>query len=342
MNTRLFQQFRQPYFRTPLAALRPLENAANYDQVVRFVPDESNVSVPARTTFEGRISVQPESMLCAIAATSAQAAGFKLQIQDLGTKEFFWSQPVRWDNASGQGNTLGLAHPMFVFPRPRMIIEPGMLSVQVINLADIANDIQLALFFAEPGRPDKAPDPPTPGNAELSRLASLARHAVRNKQILSGSGAGSGSTSGGAAAAGSGFPPYEVMPPGGRPFHYQAAVNCPAPGTSNFVVTSFRVPIGWTAAIRSIANQYIGSGFVEGSGDLIWRVSVDGAYQPGFENITTSLGAADQPRRLEGVILAGSNQLVEYSVSVDAAFAGGTGAAGKVVCGLFGWFYPEV
>lgn len=175
-----------------------------------------------------------------------------------------------------------------------------------------------------------------PGNS-LNLL--LIDHAITAQKAVRPKGTSWGAAAAGGVAAGS--PPWEVMPPNGRPFHYQQAVSCPALGTNDFAVISFVVPTGWNAAIKAIANLYTSAGFVEGSNDLIWRIDVDGVYLPGFDSITTTLGSTDQSRRLEGAILAKSNELVRYTVSVAAAASIPVGVGNNVICAIDGWFYPE-
>jgi hypothetical protein len=176
-------------------------------------------------------------------------------------------------------------------------------------------------------------------NNAIVDQARAAQRAIRPKGTAWGAAAASSSSP--AAPAGLAAPPWEVMPPNGRPFHYQQAVACPALGTNDFAVVSFLVPTGWNAAIKAIANLYTSAGFVEGSGDLIWRIDVDGVYLPGFDAITTTLGSTDQARRLEGAILAKSNELVRYTVSVAAGAGIPVGAGNNIICAIDGWFYPE-
>lgn len=172
-------------------------------------------------------------------------------------------------------------------------------------------------------------------NVAIVNNAIAAQKAIRPKGTSWGAGGF------GQANASAGSPPWEVMPPNGRPFHYQQAVSCPALGTNDFAVLSFLVPTGWNAAIKAIANIYTSAGFVEGSSDLIWRIDVDGVYLPGFDNITTTLGSTDQSRRLEGAILAKSNELVRYTISVAAAASIPVGTGNNIICSIDGWFYPE-
>ena len=63
-------------------------------------------------------------------------------------------------------------------------------------------------------------------------------------------------------------------------------------------ILSYTVPIGRNGVIQKIANNFVGGGWVEGTGDVIWRILVDGAGIPGansYTNILGSLGSPGQP-----------------------------------------------
>lgn len=209
------------------------------------------------------------------------------------------------------------------------------LAVQQERIADVSTIAPIEPW-KNPLEDIRVPPPANEYNVSLIQIARIAQGAVRQKSTSWGESSSTVYDANGSAA-----PPWEVMPPNGRPFTYQQSVACPALGTNDFAVIRFVVPTGWKAAIRSIANVYAAAGFVEGSGDLIWRIDVDGVYLPGFDNITTTRGTVAQPRRLEGAILASSNEQVTYSVSVSATASVPVGAGNNIVCAIEGWFYPE-
>ena len=166
----------------------------------------------------------------------------------------------------------------------------------------------------------------------------------------SGSGSGSGYGSGsGSATGGAGNSiftayannPIAVMPDNGQPLHYFDSIATPAPGSSATVV-SFYVPDGWIAIVKGVTNLYASAGFVNGDGQLIWRIDKDGEYPPGFENIKTNLGNTEQPWPLSGAIIAVSGQLVRYTISTDAAATCPTGSTAPTVCGFDGYFVPAL
>lgn len=136
-------------------------------------------------------------------------------------------------------------------------------------------------------------------------------------------------------------PPWEVPPPDAQPFDFVGIIVTPALGAVNTVVLTFTVPFGWDGVIKGISNRYIGAGFVEGSGDLIWRIFVAAAAARNYDSIQVTFGTGDQNRRVEGNgIRLYSTEVVQYTVSVAAAAAIPVGPGTNVICGCSGYFYP--
>lgn len=106
------------------------------------------------------------------------------------------------------------------------------------------------------------------------------------------------------------------------------------------VVTEYTVPAGFDLALTLISNQYTGAGFVEGSGDIIWRIRLGtrGRYAREFGRILTSLGSADLPYSVNRAsIIVRENVTVQYIVNAAVIL----GAADRIICGLGGWIYPQ-
>lgn len=131
-----------------LAALRFSEN---YDWYAFVVPDAPNASVIARGTFDGRISVLPGTLLYGMSGSSDQPEGFKVQIQDLGSKALLFPTPVdSQDCTGGSGSVLGISNQLSLFRKPFFVVEPGLLSVKVQNLSPNNNSLQLVIWAASP------------------------------------------------------------------------------------------------------------------------------------------------------------------------------------------------
>ena len=134
-------------------------------------------------------------------------------------------------------------------------------------------------------------------------------------------------------------PPWIVMPPQGRRYQEIATIVLPAPGVDTQVV-AFTVPFGFDGVITGVVNRFIGAGFVEGSGDLLWRIQLSRRYAPDYGNIDTSLGDLTSPIAMDGGgMRIYSGQLVRYLTQVVNPAT--LDPAGRVLCAIYGWFYPR-
>lgn len=67
-------------------------------------------------------------------------------------------------------------------------------------------------------------------------------------------------------------------------------INLPAIGSGDTPIVSFKVPQNWDGWITQIANSFNGSGFIPGSGAIVWRLFQNGQAVKDFDNITVLLG----------------------------------------------------
>jgi hypothetical protein len=135
------------------------------------------------------------------------------------------------------------------------------------------------------------------------------------------------------------LPVTNFMPDRGEEFQRAAYVAIPAVGASAIVV-QFKVPEGRNGMINRLGNVFVGGGFTEGQGGIVWQVFQDftpggGVVAPDFDNIVASLGSVNNPSTLNGIRIK-ENQLVtllakNVSVVVAGQFIGGR---------LGGYFYP--
>ena len=116
-------------------------------------------------------------------------------------------------------------------------------------------------------------------------------------------------------------------------------VDLPAIGTTAVIVT-FQVPPGRNGIIKKIANNFVGGGWIEGNGAVIWRILVDGSAPPGansYAAILASLGSPANPVDLPGGFRVFENQVVQI-VANNVSVA----VAGQLVGGrLIGYLYPR-
>jgi hypothetical protein len=117
----------------------------------------------------------------------------------------------------------------------------------------------------------------------------------------------------------------------------------PAIGSTAIIIT-YVVPPGRNGIINKVACNFVGGGWVEGSGDIIWRILIDGTPPPGatsYDSILASLGGPSQPTGIAGF------RFFENQVLTFVAFNNPSGANGGVVVAgqrvgarLTGWNYP--
>ena len=130
------------------------------------------------------------------------------------------------------------------------------------------------------------------------------------------------------------LPPHLYQPTTGLPFNETTYITIPAEG-AQATILDFRVPNGYQGVINQMGNNFVGGGFVDGSGDLIWQLLLDGVPYPNFENIIASLGSPANPS-LIGAVQLKERQRVQLiikniGVVVNAQLIGGR---------LSGYYYP--
>jgi hypothetical protein len=188
-----FNQFRNRYHAAARGAMAPFLNALSYRPRVRIVPDRQGTAVTAKGSYEGRVSVPAGAVLWGISASSSQAAGFRLNLLDGGaTGEALASASPFYSQLSGQGPTQvkdsagtlkTITNPLFILPKHRVITEPGLIRVQILNLAAAVNTIQVCLHVSLPPRPG---DPRNQWNELMDAELNLARRAIRNQDLTTG------------------------------------------------------------------------------------------------------------------------------------------------------------
>lgn len=136
-------------------------------------------------------------------------------------------------------------------------------------------------------------------------------------------------------------PPWIKMPAQGRRFSKIGSIALPpASGAfgADIQVVSMVVPQGWDGTIISTVNQFTGQNFFDGSGDISWRLLINQRYVKDMGNIQVTLGTTTQPWPVNsGSIRIQSRQLIQMVANV----ANANPVNGRIVCAMFGWFYPR-
>ena len=133
------------------------------------------------------------------------------------------------------------------------------------------------------------------------------------------------------------LPVQNFMPAQGEPFEFANYVPLPAIGASATVL-QFTVPNGRNGFVRRIANVFVGGGFNEGSGNVVFQIFLDlpqNIVAPNFDNIVASLGATNNPSTIDGLHITEGQTVALVVKNVSVVLAG------QLVGGrLGGSFYP--
>lgn len=117
-----------------------------------------------------------------------------------------------------------------------------------------------------------------------------------------------------------------------------AYVALPAIG-ADAVIISFKVPPGRNGIIRKVGNNFVGGGWTEGTGDVVWKILADGTPPPGatsYNNILGSLGSPANPTEIPGFRIFENQLITVEATNVNVVVAGQL-----VGARLVGYLYPR-
>lgn len=141
-------------------------------------------------------------------------------------------------------------------------------------------------------------------------------------------------------------PPWQVMPSQGieyrevfsRPVD-QISAGPPFNGVDT-ILGQWQVPLGYDGVLNQFACGYTGGGFVDFSGDIIWRVRVDNRYARNLGQVLNAYASNFQNAFVipgYGIRLV-SGQTITLIANIPA---GSPVIGGNVFAGVFGWNYPR-
>jgi hypothetical protein len=138
-------------------------------------------------------------------------------------------------------------------------------------------------------------------------------------------------------------PPWVAMPSEGKRYQQIGSILLPAVEGTDFLVTSFAVPTGYDGVIVSVVGMFTGTGFVEGSGDLHYRIQINRRWLKDYGDTQTTMGTVASPCMIyRGGVRLRTQEVVRYWVQLGAGALGRLDPTGRLVCAFFGWFYPQV
>jgi hypothetical protein len=120
-----------------------------------------------------------------------------------------------------------------------------------------------------------------------------------------------------------------------------AAIPTPLAASGDVQVLEFQVPTGYDGLISGLFHLYTGPGFMEGGGDLEWRILVNKTYALHLGQVLMSLGSRKGTYRIDGGIPVQSGQRIQYIVNAPNLSGGILPINSQIVCGLEGLFYAR-
>lgn len=124
-------------------------------------------------------------------------------------------------------------------------------------------------------------------------------------------------------------------PPDSRPFIVTSVPfpAYPAPGAAatSLLAPAFTVPVGYVAVINKLAIVHVGGGIVDGVGNIIWRVLINGGAAKGLNNLTAQVGSFQIPSDV--VIVINEGDVFQITVEVPAASPPQVGTTGARIQG---------
>lgn len=289
------------------------------------VPGSADQPVAGRGNVRSTLQVHPGSYLVGVRSFSANStAQFSVTIFENTSNRTVSNRPILSSLIGGNPATL-TAKKNFT-PRiswglvksPFIVLSEGTLTIELTNLSTTARRMALMLLFAVPKG----------AVGDLDTVATLTQKVLGDNPLVSTSGFNT---------QGLVSPPWVVPPDGYKSFDYAMAIPTPAVVGVDTPIVSFNVPQGMDGVIKRISNGLAGIGFVDGGGDIVWRIFIDGSPVQGYDNITVRLGEINNPTLIEGIRIR-SNQAVSLVVNNVTGLipVGGTQATGR----LGGYFYP--
>lgn len=130
--------------------------------------------------------------------------------------------------------------------------------------------------------------------------------------------------------------PWIDPPNGYLSFDEVSTIALPATLNVDTQVLAYQIPQGWEGVIKFYSCSFDGTGFAEGSGDIVWKLNVNTQPMRGFNNITVSRGNNITQRLLSGGLRVFSNDTVYWYVNHVA----NAGINGVVTCSITGHIWP--
>jgi len=132
-----------------LDPLRPFQ-WAGYSSRLIPLPGTRNLPLAAYARNEDRVQLPAGSWLLGLSGSSAQTAGFRFHIFDVGANDYVISEGEESNRTGAQDNVDADTVIGHILAEPYPLVAPYILQVRIVNSSAFSNDCQLLLHFAVP------------------------------------------------------------------------------------------------------------------------------------------------------------------------------------------------
>lgn len=138
-------------------------------------------------------------------------------------------------------------------------------------------------------------------------------------------------------------------PEGAIAFNPTGQLPLPTAASGDNVIFTFHFPWGYDGVILGqyqgyygvVLNPPIPATFVEGSGDIAWRLSVAGRFARDCGNMLVSLGSIRNMAPIAGGLQIRSENIIQYIVAAPNLSGTLAPGLGNIVAGIHGWMWPR-
>ena len=132
-----------------------------------------------------------------------------------------------------------------------------------------------------------------------------------------------------------------ALPKEAKILRVENSIVTPTTASGDNLVTSFECPIGFDGFITAVVFYYSGTGFVPGSGDLIFRIKVWQRFLKDYAAVPFTLGSPSLPFPLSQGYLVRSASIIQGIVNVPNLSGNIQIGHSNIVMGFFGFFWPR-
>ncbi len=132
-----------------------------------------------------------------------------------------------------------------------------------------------------------------------------------------------------------------AVPDQAIPMNRTGGIVTPATAAGDSVVIEERAPYGYDGLILGAYWFYTGSGFDQGSGDIVWRVQLGQRFLEDLGAVTFQMGSPQSPMPMTAGQIVLSGQTIRVIVNVPNLSGMIQVGASRISAGLIGFYWPR-